>query len=106
MAEQHDVERINDAREALARLREGPMPDAVLCDVMMPDMTGIELYEAVCAHDPALAERFVFLTAGATSEDARRFLADPDRRVIYKPIFDVARLRALIARVVERAWAE
>lgn len=105
LSEQHEVERIGDAREALARLLEGPVPDAVLCDVMMPDMTGIELYEVVCARRPALAPRFVFLTAGATSEEARAFLADPDRRVIYKPIFDVSKLRALVARVVDLARA-
>lgn len=105
LSEQHEVERIGDAREALARLLDGPAPDAVLCDVMMPDMTGIELYEVACARRPALAPRFVFLTAGATSEEARAFLADPDRRVVYKPIFDVSKLRALVARVVDRARA-
>ncbi len=101
LAEHHDVERVTDAREALSRLLEGPEPDAVLCDVMMPDMTGIELYEAVRAHRPALTARFVFLTAGATCEEARTFLASPDRQVIYKPIFEVAKLRAMVARVVD-----
>lgn len=103
IADRHDVERLGDPRDALARLLQDPEPDAVLCDVMMPEMSGIELYEAVRARRPALAARFVFLTAGATNDEARTFLTAPDRQVIYKPIFDAGKLRAAVARLVDAA---
>lgn len=49
--------------KALALLRSGMQFDAVVCDVMMPDMTGPELYVRCCHLFPDLAERFVFTSA-------------------------------------------
>ena len=40
----------------------------------MPEMSGMELYAAVKNLYPALGERFVFVTGGAFSAEAKRFL--------------------------------
>jgi|GEM_PF-3055648 hypothetical protein len=40
-----DVEVLPDARQALARVRSGPTPDAILCDLMMAEMTGMQFHE-------------------------------------------------------------
>lgn len=37
-----DVEAINSASLALAKLREGFTPDVILCDLVMPTMDGLE----------------------------------------------------------------
>ena len=54
--------------------------DVVLCDLQMPEMSGMELTPPSASAIPALAERFIFVTGGAFSSDARRFLEDVGRR--------------------------
>ena len=61
----------------------------------MPEMSGMELHAAVGERHPALANRFVFVTGGAFSGDARRFLEESVPAVIQKP-FSVDDLLALI----------
>jgi hypothetical protein len=55
----------------------------------------MELHTAVANRYPALAERFVFVTGGAFSGDARRFLEDSVPAVIQKP-FNVDDLLKLV----------
>lgn len=95
----HDVEAELDARQAVARLRRGEDFDVILCDLTMPYMTGVEVFEAISALSPALAARIVFLTGGALSEDASAFLDDCANLVIYKP-FSMNRLRAVVCSYV------
>ncbi len=94
----HDVASESSGRAALARLEAGERFDLVICDLMMPDMTGMDLYAAV-RHLPGAAERFVFLTGGAFTDAAREFLAGTDRPRIDKP-FDPKGLRDLVAGVL------
>jgi len=58
--------------EALAILSEDADFDVVLSDVMMPGMTGPELFEHCCESHPRLAQRFVF--ASGDPENARHLL--------------------------------
>jgi PAS domain S-box-containing protein len=95
---QHEVVAFTSPREALDEILGGRRFDAVLCDVMMPEMSGIEVYQQVLAYDAALAGRLVFVTGGAFSADARRFLEEGQHRVIEKPATQATLLRA-IARV-------
>ena len=86
-------------RAALELLDHDAGFDVVLCDLMMPEMTGMELHAALAKTMPALLERIVFMTGGAFTPAARAFLdAVPNER-IEKP-FDASRLRALITRLV------
>ena len=72
-------------REALQVLREDSEFDAVVCDIMMPDVNGIEVYESLLASDPAMCERFIFATAGAFTNAAQQFLRKVGRPVLEKP---------------------
>jgi CheY-like chemotaxis protein len=67
----------------------------------MPDMSGVELYTAVKQQWPALAERFIFITGGAFSAEARRFLEDPNIACINKPF----QLRELLELIEARVGA-
>jgi len=91
----HDVETMLGAKEALRLFGQDRAFDAVLCDLQMPEMSGSELYETVRQRWPELAQRFIFITGGACSPEARRFLESPGLACIHKP-FQVAELLELI----------
>jgi signal transduction histidine kinase len=95
----HDVTVVHDARSALERITAGERFDVVLADLLMPEMSGMELYQTVTALHPALARRFLFLTGGAFTAEARDFLDTHGVEWFEKP-FDVATLRAAVARRV------
>ena len=91
----HDVETTLGAREALRLFGQDRAFDVVLCDLQMPEMSGSELYDTVRQRWPDLARRFIFITGGACSQEARRFLESPGLACIHKP-FQVGELLELI----------
>lgn len=99
---QHDVVAFTSPREALDEMFGGRRFDAVLCDVMMPEMSGIEVYQLLHENDPEQATRLVFVTGGAFSAEARGFLEAGQHRVVEKPATQLTLLRA-IARVSSTA---
>ena len=92
---EHDVVLATSGREAKAILARDDQFDVVLCDLMMPDVTGMEVFAYIKTDRPKLAERTVFMTGGAFTSGARTFLEEVTNRRIEKP-FDLDRLRALI----------
>ncbi|HYO55426.1 two-component regulator propeller domain-containing protein [Archangium sp.] len=95
LAPEHEVVAFTGARQALERLRVGERYSLILCDVMMPEMTGLELYETLVREVPGQAERMVFLTGGAFTGAARAFLETTRRPCLDKP-FEPEVLRARI----------
>jgi PAS domain S-box-containing protein len=105
LAASHDVVALTSARAALERVESGAEAfDAMLCDLMMPEMTGMELYARLLDVSPGLAARTVFLTGGAFTEPARAFLERVPNARLEKP-FDPRTLREILSRVLapERA---
>jgi CheY-like chemotaxis protein len=98
----HDVTAVTSGEDALAAIRAGEVYDVVICDVMMPVLSGVEVYEAVRATHPDAAERFVFITGGVLHERGRRFLETVPNRVVLKP-FDIRAMRELVGQVAARA---
>ena len=95
LGREHEVVTLTDPIEALRQLEQGHTFDLILCDLMMPNATGMDVYAAVAKHDPALAERMVFITGGAFTEQARDFMDTTANASIEKPI-DVTALRAFV----------
>jgi PAS domain S-box-containing protein len=93
----HRVVFVGSAAEALALLATGSF-DTILCDLMMPDMTGMALYERLRVEAPAHAARMVFLTGGAFTPEASDFLGRVPNARLEKP-FTPAHLRAAVAVV-------
>ncbi len=90
----HQVCTEGHAKTALARiLREDH--DVILCDLMMPEMTGMDLYAEVQRDRPEAARRMLFMTAGTFVEQQRDFLASVSDRWIEKP-FEIAELERRI----------
>ncbi len=65
----HDVGEAASATEALELINSDASPDAVVCDVLMPGMNGLELYRRIVEASPGLKDRVVFLT-GANRDPA------------------------------------
>ena len=76
-------------------LAAGRTYDVILCDLLMPEFDGAQLYEATRRVAPESAGRFVFLTGGAFTPRAREFLASVPNPCLAKP-FDVRVLRELV----------
>jgi CheY-like chemotaxis protein len=95
-----EVEVLDNGRDAQLVLERDGDFDLVLCDLMMPEVSGMDLYERVSAARPALAERFVFMTGGAFTDRARAFLKAHRLRRIEKP-FPLERVEQLLAEARE-----
>jgi len=100
LGKDHDVTALRDARVALERVTGGERFDVILCDLMMPEMTGMELCEKVGEIAPAQAERMVFITGGAFTTEAKAFLDRVQNQRVDKP-FGVASLRGLVQGMVD-----
>ena len=94
----HDV-CIFSARELISRACAGETFDAILSDLMMPEIDGVALHEELTVAAPALAERIVYMTGGAFTARGRSFLARVDNERVEKPI-DMVRLRTILRRMV------
>jgi CheY-like chemotaxis protein len=90
-----DVAVASDARDALARIERGEKFDVIVCDLMMPGMTGMDLYDAMRTVAPSEVERMIFLSGGAVTTRAREFAATVPNLLMEKP-FDIQRLRDAI----------
>ncbi|NUQ75199.1 MAG: PAS domain S-box protein [Polyangiaceae bacterium] len=95
----HDVSTAASAREALDRLARGERFDLLLCDLMMPQMTGIDLYEELHRTAPDQAARMVFLSGGAFTARAQAFLTRVPNAYLEKP-FKIEELNKLIESLV------
>ncbi|WP_163779926.1 hybrid sensor histidine kinase/response regulator [Myxococcus vastator] len=90
-----------NGREALERLRATPDFDVILCDLMMPELTGMDVYETVRATWPGLHERIVFMSGGVFSVEMQRFLKQVKNPLLTKP-FEPQRLQGVLATAHER----
>jgi CheY-like chemotaxis protein/curved DNA-binding protein CbpA len=85
IAEQWQVETASSGRQALAKICPGNY-DLIISDLNMPDVNGVELYQAAIQADPRLARRFVFVSGYADSCSVKAFLLDSGCPGIRKPI--------------------
>jgi signal transduction histidine kinase/ActR/RegA family two-component response regulator len=98
---EHEVVVVHSGREALELLERDDRFDRVFCDLMMADLTGMDVHTALEARRPDLLERFVFMTGGSFTERARVFLQTVRYPRIEKP-FDPELIRALVAQAPRR----
>ena len=100
LASEHDVTLETDARAAFERISSADEAyDVIFCDLMMPNMSGMDFFEQVSARSSALAERIVFLTGGAFSPRSEEFLRVNRNRCLSKP-FSREAVSAMVHRLV------
>ncbi len=97
LGKQHASTVVDSGQEALTKLLAGEPFDAVFCDLMMPELSGMDLYERLQEQKPELASRFIFMTGGAYTPRARTFLETVPNGWLEKP-FDAQQLRKVMAK--------
>ena len=100
LGKHHQVVGTCDAREALARIRAGERYDLILCDLMMPEITGMDFHQQLGEIAPEELSKVVFLTGGAFTPKARAFVDDMPNRCLEKP-FRTDELVALVRDLVQ-----
>jgi signal transduction histidine kinase len=101
LSRSHEVTAASTVNQALARLTAGDRYDVILCDLMMPEMSGIDLHAELLRAYPDEADRMVFMTGGAFTTGARAFLDRVGNPWVEKP-FDAKNLCALIETLLVR----
>ncbi len=99
LAGEHDVVAFEHARALGDRVGAGERFDVILCDLLMPDMTGMDLHALLREVAPLQADAMVFVTGGAFTPEARAFLDRVPNPVLEKP-FDLPAVRKVIRALV------
>jgi PAS domain S-box-containing protein len=89
-------------REALDAVTRNPDFAVILCDLMMADVTGMDVYRRLQDEYPDLVERFVVITGGAFTPEAETFVEEEPVLVLRKPI-DLALLRDTVREHAARS---
>ena len=100
LGKEHFVQTAASGREALMTLEQGLRFDVVVCDLMMPEMSGVDFHEALERVAPDLARRTIFLTGAAFTERTRAFLDRSRNQVLRKPV-SAPELRSAVRRLLE-----
>jgi DNA-binding response OmpR family regulator len=89
-----------DSGEQVLAALDGYVPDVILLDIMLPDMDGFAVCQAVRAHPTARNARIVFLTALGRGVDMDKGLAMGADAYIIKP-FANAEVLATVQRLLQ-----
>jgi signal transduction histidine kinase len=98
LGEWYEVTALERAREAMALISTGQRFDAILCDLMMPEMSGPQFHASLARLDPDQARRVTFMTGGAFTDEVKSFLDTVRPPFIEKPIH-TERLVSLLERM-------
>lgn len=101
----HEVTSVASGVRGLELIEEGEFFDVILCDIMMPDLTGAEVFERVERDHPETASRFIFLTGGTFTASTNAFLDRVPNEHIRKP-FDPSEVRVMVASRVDSRGAQ
>jgi two-component system NtrC family sensor kinase len=86
LGRRHDVVVAYGGAEALQVLATDDDFDLILCDLMMPGVDGVGVYECLRREQPHLLERIVFCSGGPTTQRCEQFLSEPGVVFMEKPI--------------------
>ncbi|MCC6749621.1 MAG: hybrid sensor histidine kinase/response regulator [Deltaproteobacteria bacterium] len=99
LGQEYELTLCAGGKEALTLLASDARFDLVLCDLMMPETSGAQVYDAVATRHPELLRRFAFITGGAFSGAARQALERAPVPCFEKP-FQVDALRERVRQLL------
>jgi CheY-like chemotaxis protein len=99
LSAEHEVTSVGNVPDALALIHAGHRYDAILCDLRMPGMSGIDFYEQIRDIAPEMMKRIIFCTGAMFSPDARQFFERVPNRILEKP-FEPTAVRSLVRRFI------
>ena len=97
----YDLTPTESGQQAINLLSKGTDFDLILCDLIMREVSGIDVYRWLTEHRPELLDRLIFVTAGTFTDELRDFLASVPNQILNKP-FDTKTLRWLVAQSLRR----
>ena len=95
---EHDVVLVQSGRAALEQLAEQSF-DALISDLVMPEMGGRELHDEACKRQPVLSARTLFTTGSTLPDALEQLAARPGFSLLQKPI-EVETLRQMVRKLV------
>jgi len=93
----HDVVVAHGGLPAVEMLDKDDRFDVIVCDLMMPELDGVGVFETTQRKHPSLGTRFIFCSGGLVTTRARELAAKPNTRLLYKPVSIDDMLRAIEA---------
>jgi PAS domain S-box-containing protein len=85
LEDDHEVVSVDSGRGARALIEHDRRFDLILCDLMMPDISGIELHAWLTENHSDLALRLAFITGGVFTRGTEAYLKGLSNRIIQKP---------------------
>lgn len=99
LEDEHEVYSVESAVEALAKIGNQPLAyDWIVCDVMMPQMTGMEFYERMKARGDSSEQKIILMTGGAFTPAVRSWMEALTNPKLEKP-FRIRQLKELLAKL-------
>jgi PAS domain S-box-containing protein len=99
LSEVQEVHAVQDVQSALQLLARGERYDAILCDMVLPGMSGVDFLQELERREPGLSRRTGFMSSGTFSPPARELMAARDGELLEKP-FEPERLRRFVQRLL------
>jgi CheY-like chemotaxis protein len=95
------VEVTSSARgdDAVQQLESGSF-DLIVCDIRMPGLSGMELFDWLKAQRPTMTQRILYTTGDTFDERTREFLDSSQVPYLGKP-FDLKQLKQSLERLLE-----
>ena len=73
--------------------------DLILCDMMMPAVSGMDLHDWLAREHPQLARQVMFITGGAFTPRTSEYLSKVGNLRVEKP-FDVANFKKMVSELI------
>lgn len=101
----HEVVEAGSGEQGQEVLSKDQGFDVILCDMMMPRVSGVDVHKWLLEHHPQLARKLAFVTGGAFTPNAREYLEKVSNLRVEKP-FDPTNLQKMVADWVRASKAK